>query len=104
MRMKPNSLLTQRMTSSAEPAEVNGEEGCGGGELDHEIAVADAVHGVLGDARAAGGIDESEARGDELAVEGKRAAGERAGAERADIHALAGIGRGGRRSRSSIST
>lgn len=47
-----------------EAGEVDGEEGGGATELDGEVAVADGVHAVLGDAGPALGIDETEVFGD----------------------------------------
>ena len=70
-----------------EAGNMHGENGGGGGEFEGEIAVADGVHGVLGELRAAFGIDEAKQFGDQFAVEGQGGPGDGAAAEGADIHA-----------------
>ncbi len=60
----------------------------GGAELHHEIAVADGVHRVLGQARAALLIDKSEHAGDHLAVHRESRAGDGPAAEGTDIGAV----------------
>jgi len=65
--------------------EDGGDEAEGGEELDGEIAIADGVHRVVSDG---GKIEQP---GDKLAVENDGGPGDGAGAERHDIHALAGV-------------
>mmetsp|Transcript_252 Transcript_252/g.603 ORF Transcript_252/g.603 Transcript_252/m.603 type:complete len:441 (+) Transcript_252:107-1429(+) len=65
--------------------EVHHDHGDGEEELAHEIAVADAVHGVAHDA------GELERGADALAVDGERGAGHGAGAEREEVHALGAV-------------
>ena len=79
-RMKWNSAVAQRI-KSGQTGEVDGEEGGGGAKLDDEVAVADGIHGVLGQLR------EAEEPGDQGAVQGEGGAGEGAGAQRTEVDA-----------------
>lgn len=70
-----------------EPAQMHSQQRGVGAKFDHEIAVAHAVHGILRELRAAFRVHEAKLFRDGLTVEWERAAGQRAAAERADVHA-----------------
>ena len=74
-----------------EPRKVDGQQRGGGAKFDGEIAVAHGVHGILRELRFAARVHEAEQFGDEHAIERQRGAGNRAAAERADVHAAAAI-------------
>ena len=81
-----------------EPAEMDHRQRRDRDRLDDEIPVADGVERVGGHAV------EAELGGDRLAIDRIAGSRERAGTERADVRAPAGIRRAATRSRSSIST
>ena len=74
-----------------EPRQMNGEQRCGGGKFDGEIAVADGVHGILRELRFAARVHEAEQFGDEHTVERQSGTGNRTAAERADVRARAAV-------------
>ena len=74
-----------------ESRKMHGEQRAGGAEFDGEIAVAHGVHGILRELNLAVGIHEAEQFGDEHAVQRERGTGDRAAAERADVHARVAV-------------
>ena len=83
---KPNSVVDQRIHSSAQPLRCSAIMARQKANLQREVAVAGGVEAVGGDAL------EAELLGDHVAVDGDRRAGERRGAERQLVHAAAAIG------------
>ena len=65
---------------------MHGQQRAGSAKFDGEIAVAHGVHGVLRELDLAAGIHEAKQLGDKCAVERQCAAGDRAAAERANVH------------------
>src|SRR5690606_23075384 len=74
-----------------EPAEVHGDDGRRGAELEGEIAIRDGIHGVLGDLRPSARVDEAEFAGDELTIDGEGCCGQSSGAEGTDIGAATAV-------------
>jgi hypothetical protein len=70
---------------------MHGQQRAGGAKFDGEIAVAHGVHGILRELNLAAGVHEAEQLGDERAVERQRGTGNRAAAERADVHARVAV-------------
>ena len=85
-RMKPNASLAPDHDLLGEARQMRAGERRGGEELDREIAVGDGVE------RIGRRPVEAERRGGRVAVDRKRGAGERGGAERAFVEPAAAIG------------
>ncbi len=82
---KPNSSRRPQHHLLADAAEVDPEERQGEERLGHEVPVGHGVEAVLER------TGEAEVGGDADGVEGQGGAGERAGAEGADVEAAAGV-------------
>ena len=70
---------------------MHGQQRGGGAKFDGKIAVAHGVHGILRELRLAADIHKSEQLGDERAIQRQRGTGNRAAAERADVHARVAV-------------